>query len=83
MEVEEGRVRGIVLVPATFLTKICMVSSSEACELMLEMLLVRRIMVWSVVCGAVWKRAGGGSDDGVGCGWVWRWAGVDVDVALR
>lgn len=45
IEVDGGRVRGIVDVPETSLTKICIVSSSEACELMLEMLLERRMMV--------------------------------------
>lgn len=41
--------RDVLDVPETFLTKICMVSSSEAWELMLEMLLERRIMAWGVV----------------------------------
>lgn len=43
--------RNVLEVPETSLTKICIVSSSEACELMLEMLLERRIMVCG--CGEV------------------------------
>lgn len=45
IEVFEGIERGIVLLPETVLTKICMVSSlSELEELMLEMLDVRRML---------------------------------------
>jgi hypothetical protein len=46
----------VLLVPETLLTKICMVSSSEDMELMLLMLLERRIVaVVFVACGeAVW-----------------------------
>lgn len=45
MEVFEGMERGIVESPETVLMKICIVSSaSEAEELMLEMLDVRRMM---------------------------------------
>lgn len=46
IEVLEGIVRGIVSLPETVLTKICIVSSdSEVDELMLEMLDVRRMMI--------------------------------------
>lgn len=45
IEVFVGSVRGMVLVPATFFTKICMVSSdSEAAEVMEEMLSERCMM---------------------------------------
>lgn len=45
IEVFEGMVRGIVLVPDTVLTKICVVSSdSELEELMLEMLAERAMV---------------------------------------
>jgi hypothetical protein len=43
----------VLLVPETLLTKICMVSSSEETELMLLMLVERRIVA-GVWCGAVW-----------------------------
>lgn len=62
IEVVEGIVRGIVSLPETVLTKICIVSStSELEELMLEMLHVRRMMIgWrGVVFGLLKKR---GSD---------------------
>lgn len=55
------RERDVLEVPETFLTKICMVSSSEAWELMLEMLLERRIMARCV--GGEVEMAGG----------AWRW----------
>jgi hypothetical protein len=38
------------VVPETFLTKICIVSASEACELMLETLFERGMSVVVVVC---------------------------------
>lgn len=50
MEVEGGMVRGIVDVPDTFLTKICIVSSvSDAAELRLELL-----DEWRMMCGLLW-----------------------------
>lgn len=51
MDVLRGRVRGIVFRPEMSLTKICMVSSSEVLELMLEMLELRRMVaVTFAVC---------------------------------
>lgn len=44
--------RHVLVVPETFLTKICIVSASEACELMLETLFERgmSVVVVVVVC---------------------------------
>lgn len=42
--------RHVLVVPETFLTKICIVSASEACELMLETLFERGMSVVVVVC---------------------------------
>lgn len=41
--------RHVLVVPETFLTKICIVSASEACELMLETLFERGMSVVVVV----------------------------------
>jgi len=70
IDVFEGIVRGIVLLPETVLTKICIVSSdSELDELMLLMLDERRIVAVAerAVDGCSAERAceAGGDDDGV------------------
>lgn len=57
IEVFDGMVSGMVLWPETFLMKICMVSSSDEDELILEMLDVR--------CMAAGERVVGG-DKGAG-----------------
>lgn len=60
IEVLEGRVRGIVLLPETVLTKSCTVSSGSGLEEMrLEMLAERCIV-------AVGEGAAGGGDDRAG-----------------
>lgn len=55
VEAQEREIEHALFVPDTSLTKICMVSSSEAVELMLEMLSARRTMVAVavVLCGVV------------------------------
>lgn len=74
IEVLDGIVSGIVLLPETVLTKICIVSSdSEQDEVMLEMLEVRRIVETGRAGVAVlrWRVAGGGGD-GAGKAWSGR-----------
>jgi hypothetical protein len=70
----------VLLVPETLLMKICMVSSSEDRELMLLMLLERRIVavVWGegVWCSFMWwrrRRAVVAGMTTCGCGVVGRW----------
>jgi len=70
IDVFEGIVRGIVLLPETVLTKICIVSSdSELDELMLLMLDERRIVAVAERavdgCSAERAREAGDDDDGV------------------